>query len=66
MFAVIDGAVIPGVSKPQLIERGKVMVVEGKSRREAAVAIYDQYFSKDKVQPSTYHRRLNYLVRKLA
>ncbi|MFN3846519.1 MAG: hypothetical protein ACK4RZ_11975 [Paracoccaceae bacterium] len=63
MYEIENG--IPG-SKSLALQRAKSLVASGASRREAAKAIYVEYFNGDNVQPSQYDRRLNYLVGILA
>lgn len=62
MLDVIDG--VP--NRLSAIKRGKALVAQGKPRREVAVEIYAEHFPGPTCQPSTYERRLRYLVGLLA
>lgn len=62
---IIDG-MVPGMNRTAALERGKAMVRGGRSRREVAIEIYDEYYFEKNVQDSTKSRRLRELVRRLA
>lgn len=63
-FAIIKGAVVPGMNNKDVIERGKALVRNGATGRAAAVELYGEYFADSNVQPSTRDRRLKHLARK--
>jgi hypothetical protein len=50
--------------KKTIIERGKLLVQNGKTGRAAANELYSEYFANSNVQPSQRERRLKHLARK--